>query len=105
VTSSPFIVCRICRETVQLLLLPVKSYLVHVGRCVQRSGEGFSGLACALRLQMPIWQAAVARRCCFINHFLLPVKSQRIAFAFITKHWRPNAVKKTAAFVTGPVLC
>jgi len=40
VTSRPFIVFRIFRETVQMLLLPVKSYLVNVGRCVRRSGEG-----------------------------------------------------------------
>jgi len=38
VTSSPFIVFRIFRETVQLLLLPVKSYLVHVGGCVRGGG-------------------------------------------------------------------
>jgi len=40
VTSSPFIVCRIFRETIQLLLLPVKSYLVHVNRCVRPPGRG-----------------------------------------------------------------
>jgi len=43
VTSSPFIVCHICRETVQLLLLPVKSYLVHDPRwplCPTVRGRG-----------------------------------------------------------------
>jgi len=42
VTSSPFIVCRIFRETLQLLLLPVKSYVFrpHWQLCptVQRGG-------------------------------------------------------------------
>ena len=68
-------------------------------------GRRFSGLTCGLRLQTPIWWAAVARWCCFINHFLLPVKSQRTVFAFITEHWWPDAVNWTAAFVTGPALC
>jgi len=61
-------------------------------------GRGFSGLACGFIYR---------RRCCFINHFLLPVKIQRTVFVFITKqkHWRPDAVNWTAAFVTGPALC
>jgi len=74
VTSSPLIVCHIFRETIQLLLLPVKSYLVHIGRCVRRSGEGFRGLACGFvyrcRSGRLLSSAHVA---CFINHFLLPV--------------------------------
>jgi len=61
VTSSAVILCGVFRETVLLLLpIPVKSYVVHVNRCVRPPGRGFTALHVALFTDANLLPADIA---------------------------------------------